>query len=140
MYIWRTLSVKVHCTPQAMYSGFIRLHHMYMIKRQAPRRNRPLYKPTHIRQWREHRENTLEELAEKIGITHASLSRIERGIQPYSQAILEAIAKELATDVPSLLTRDPVDPEAIWGIWDKAEPGERKMIVDIAKTIIKSNH
>jgi transcriptional regulator with XRE-family HTH domain len=112
---------------------------MYMNKRPGARATPILYKRTFIRQWREHREKTLEYLAEKIGITHASLSRIERGLQPYSQAILEAIAKDLATDVPSLLTRDPGDPEAIWSIWDKAKPGERKMIVDIAKTIVKTN-
>jgi transcriptional regulator with XRE-family HTH domain len=110
---------------------------MYM-KRAGQRRNQVIYKRTFIRQWREDRDKTLEWLAEKIGITHASLSRIERGLQPYSQAILEAIAAELSTDVASLLTRDPTDPETIWPIWDKAKPAERKKIVDIAKTIIRS--
>lgn len=111
---------------------------MYMSKRPGTRGKPIFYKRTFIRQWREHREKTLEYLAEKIGITHASLSRIERGLQPYSQPIVESIAKELATDVSSLLNRDPNDPEAIWSIWDQAKPAERKMIVDIAKTIIKT--
>lgn len=139
MYIQRTLSVKVRCTPCDMYTDVEHVHHMYMSKRPHPRKTPTLYKRTFIRQWRDHRDRTLEDIAEKIGITHASLSRIERGLQPYSQAILESIAKELSTDVPSLLTRDPADPEAIWSIWDQAKPGERKMIVDIAKTIIKTD-
>lgn len=122
-----------------MYRGFPRVHHMHMSKRQLPRPRQIVYRPTFIRQWREARERTLEDLASKIGITHASLSRIERGRQPYSQAILEAVANELRTDVSSLLTRDPTDPEAIWPLWDRARPDERKMLVDIAKTIIKSN-
>ena len=72
-------------------------------------------------------------------MTHASLSRIERGRQPYSQAILEALSDELTNgDTASLLMRNPTDPEGIWSVWDKAKPGERKMIVDIAKTIIKT--
>lgn len=87
---------------------------------------------------------TLEALAERVGekiggMTHASLSRIERGIQPYSQAILEAIAEELTHgDVASLLMRNPEDPEGMWSIWDQAKPGERRMIVDLARTVIKT--
>lgn len=84
---------------------------------------------------------SLERLAEIVGettgegFTHASLSRIERGLQPYSQPVLEAIADALKTDVASLLMRDPDDPE-IWSIWDHAKTGDRQKIVDIAKTII----
>ena len=102
------------------------------------------HKLTFIRQWRESRAMTLEVLAERVGeriggMTHASLSRIERGLQPYSQPILEAIAQELTGgDVASLLMRDPSDPNAIWSIWGQAKPGERQMIVDIAKTIVKT--
>lgn len=112
---------------------------MYMAnKRVTSRLKRPSFRLTYMRQWREDRDKTLEEVAEAAGITHASLSRIERGKQPYSQAILEAVADYLNTDVPSLLMRDPSDPEAVWSIWDRAKPGERQMIVDIAKTIVKT--
>jgi transcriptional regulator with XRE-family HTH domain len=107
-------------------------------------KGQPRYKLTFIRQWRESRSMTLEVLAERVGeriggMTHASLSRIERGLQPYSQPVLEALAEELTGgDVASLLMRDPGDPNAIWSIWDQAKPGERRMIVDIAKTIVKT--
>ena len=107
-------------------------------------KGQPRHKLTFIRQWRKSRAMTLEVLAERVGeriggMTHASLSRIERGIQPYSQPILEAIAEELTGgDVASLLMRDPSDPNAIWSIWDQAKPGERQMIIDIAKTIVKT--
>lgn len=111
---------------------------MYMAKRVTPRPKRTVFRRTFIRQWREYRGKTLEQLAEATGITHASLSRIERGLQPYSQAILEAIAEALMTDVPSLLMRDPSDPDGMWSIWDQAKPGERQMIVEVAKTIVKT--
>jgi len=81
---------------------------------------------------------TLEQLADRLETTHASLSRIERGLQPYSQALLEAISEALATDVASLLMRDPSDPEGIWSVWEQAKPGERRQIVEIAKTLIKT--
>lgn len=112
---------------------------MYMApKKVRPRPKAPQYRRTFIRQWREHRGLTLEQLADRVETTHASLSRIERGRQPYSQALLEALAEALQTDPPSLLMRNPQDPEGIWSIWDQAKPGERQMIVDIAKTVVKT--
>jgi hypothetical protein len=33
--------------------------------------------------------------------------------------------------------RDPQQAEDIWTLWDKARPGERKLIIDLAKTIVK---
>lgn len=97
----------------------------------------PKYKLTFIRQWREDRGYSLEQLGEMVGITHASLSRIERGLQPYGQKLLEAIAEALRTDVPSLLMRNPTDPEGIWSVWDQAKPGEKSVIVDLARTILR---
>ncbi len=97
-----------------MYSLIRHLHHVYMAKKVVPRLKRPQYRRTFLRQWREHRGYTLEQAAEAVDITHASLSRIERGLQPYSQAILEALAELYMTDVASLIMRDPTDPEAMW--------------------------
>ncbi len=98
-----------------------------MVRRKPPQ---PAYGRTFIREWREHREMTLEALAEAVGekiggMTHASLSRIERGLQPYSQPILEAIAEALDTKPAILLTRDPNDRDGVWAVWD--------MVVGMAK-------
>lgn len=111
---------------------------MYMAKKATPRFLKPLHRKTFIREWRETRGLTLEQLADRVGTTHATLSRIERGKQPYSQALLEAIAEALQTDPPSLLIRNPQDPEGIWSIWDQAKPGEKKMIVDLARAVVKT--
>jgi len=128
-----------------LYGGGLLVHPVYMSKKVTTRfKGQPLYKLTFIRQWRESKSMTLEVLAERVGekiggMTHASLSRIERGLQPYSQPILEAIADELTGgDVASLLMRDPSTPNAMWSIWERAKPGQRQMIVDIANTIVKT--
>lgn len=63
---------------------------------------------------------------------------LENGKRGYTQETLEAIADALQTDVASLLMRDPTDPDAIWSIWDNAKPGERRMIIDIARTVTKT--
>ena len=117
------------------------VHNGYMAQKVKTRFKVPL-QPTFIRQWRAHRGLTIEALADRVAtklgrFTHASLSRIERGKQPYSQPILEALADALRTDTWSLLHRDPTDPDGIWSIWDQAKPAQRKMIVDIAKTLLK---
>lgn len=120
-----------------MYAPDRAVHHMYMA-RVTPRFRKPPLRRTFIREWREHRLLTLEQLAERVGTTHATLSRVERSKQPYSQALLEALADALQTDPASLLIRNPADPEGIWSVWDQAKPGQKQAIVDIAKTVIKT--
>jgi transcriptional regulator with XRE-family HTH domain len=74
-------------------------------------------KRTYIRDWREKRGYTLEEMVGRmevlgVSITGASLSRIERGIQPYSQDIIEAIADALDVTVAQLTEHNPNLPPA----------------------------
>lgn len=93
---------------------------------------------TFIRQWREHRGYSQEKLGDMVGTSGSMISRIENGETPYTQDGLEALAEALRTDPASLIMRDPTDPEAIWSLWDRAKPGERQMIVDIARTVTKT--
>jgi transcriptional regulator with XRE-family HTH domain len=93
-------------------------------------------RPTFIRAWRKHRHLTLENLAERVGITHASLSRIERGEQPYNEDLLALLADALMCEPADLLVRDPTDPEGIWSLWDRAEPGQRRQALELLRVII----
>lgn len=110
-------------------------------KRVTPRPKRPLYRPTFLRQWRELRGLTLEDVGEAIGLSHAQIGRIERGLQPYNQGLLEALADLYATDVASLIMRNPADPDAPWSIWDnvkKTTPEKRAAIVAVVETMLKT--
>lgn len=104
---------------------------------------RRTYNSTYIRAWREHRALTLEQVVERlrelheIGLTKTSLSRIERGLQPYSQPILEALADALETEPASLLMRNPVDPDAIWSIWDQVRPVDRPVAIEQLKALAR---
>jgi transcriptional regulator with XRE-family HTH domain len=109
---------------------------MAMVRRRG-RRGRRQRRKTYIREWRHHRGLTLEQLAYRVGMTHASLSRVERGLQDYTQGLLEALAAELGTDAASLLMRDPTDSEALWSLWDIAQPGQKAQLLEIAKTLLK---
>lgn len=115
------------------------VHAAYMAAKVVSRlKKEPRYGVTYIRQWRTHRVLSLEQLAERVGLTHASLSRVERGLQPYNQDMLEALASALGTDVVSLLIRDPTDPDGIWTVWDQAKPAQRNQIVEIAKAVLRT--
>jgi transcriptional regulator with XRE-family HTH domain len=103
---------------------------------------------TFIKQWREYRHLTQEQLAElvskflhrrgiKKGYTHASIGRLENGKIGYTQLILEALADSLGTDPPSLLIRDPNDAEGIWTLWEKAVPEQRATITEHAEIVIR---
>lgn len=91
-----------------------------------------------IREWRVHRNLTQEQLADRIHMSNTNLSRIERGETDYTQGLLEAIAEALGTQPASLLMRNPAEPDAIWSIWDQAKEGQKRQIVEIAKTILRT--
>ena len=96
------------------------------------------FRPTFIREWRRHRGMTLEELAAKIDMVPSGLSMLERGQRGYTQETLEKTAHALQTDVAALLTSAPGDAgEELRGIWDSAQPRQRRQIIEIARTLTK---
>ena len=70
---------------------------------------------TFLKQWRKHRDLTLEAAAPEFDMSPAQLSRIENGKSPYTQDMLELAATVYKTDVASLLFRDPKNSDALWG-------------------------
>lgn len=82
---------------------------------------------------------TLEQAAEAAGMTAGNLSAMERGAQRYTQVGLEGLAWAYKCEPAQLLMVDPTKDDAIWSIWERAKQGERTMIVDIARTIVKTD-
>jgi hypothetical protein len=52
-------------------------------------------------------------------MSHANLSRIERGIQPYCEDDIDRMMRAYKCRREDLLFRDPRDPEVYWQIWDR---------------------
>lgn len=102
------------------------------------------FRKTFIRQWRNHRNLTLEALSsrlEELGLHDlgpSHLSMLERGQRGYTQETLEALANALQTDVASLLMRNPTDEDAIWSIWENAAPAERRTITEVVKAVVRT--
>lgn len=77
-------------------------------------------------------------VAAELHISQPQLGRIEKGQQPYNQDLLEALADLYGCTVADLLMRNPAEPDAIWSIWDQAKPGQRRQIVEVAKTLVRT--
>lgn len=90
-----------------------------------------------LREWRRISNRTLEQVAEQLHMTHGNLSKIERGLVPWNEDLLDALADLYGCEPVDLLIRDPSDPEGIWSIWDNAKPGERRQIVAIAEAVVR---
>lgn len=90
----------------------------------------------YIRQWRDAEGLTLERLAERVGLTHGTLSRIERGKTAYTQQVLEALADALGTTPASLIMRDPLNP-SIYSIWDNIPVTEREQAAKVLEAFVK---
>lgn len=105
MYAKRTNDSKQKCTQRTM--DVVRGAYDYGFMAKKPTKQR---RPTFIRQWRMHHGLTLEVLAERIGVSHPTLGRIEIGKMQYNQDHLENLAREFECTPADLLTVNPLAP------------------------------
>lgn len=90
---------------------------------------------------------TQEALADRIAdllgtsFSASTLSRIEKGKNPYNQRQLEAAAEALRCDPADLINRDPNDPAAVRSLDDylkKASPEKRREILNVVEVMLKA--
>lgn len=98
----------------------------------------PRFGPNYIRQWRQHRRLSLEQLAARVPMDKGNLSKVERSLLPYNQEMLERLADALATEPASLLMRNPTDPSPIWSLWDRAKPAVKRQIEEVAAALLRT--
>lgn len=146
------------CTHGVVSGVSVSVHPVYMgqnaqrkpkAKAEGPKR----WRETCIRHWRSVTGLTLEEASERLskapyhletGITHASLQRVENGLQMPKVELIEALAHLYGTDIHALLNLLPTvpngarDPGAgeLARIWESAEPAERARIINVVKATV----
>lgn len=104
------------------------------MKKPQPQAKKRQFRRTYIREWRKFRDMTLEELAGRLEMTASHFSMLERGQRGYTQETLESVAEALKTTTSALLMRNP-ERDGDWSVWDQAEPGERRLAIELLKTI-----
>jgi transcriptional regulator with XRE-family HTH domain len=95
---------------------------------------------TYLRDWREYRQLTQEQAAERLNISRTLLSKIENAKSPYTQGFMEAAAEAYRCEVADLIMRDPTSP--VWSIYDtlRALPREQQAHVEeIVKTFRRAS-
>lgn len=90
---------------------------------------------TYLRQWRKHCGLTLEEAADRAGLSHSQLSRIERGQSDYTRSTLEALAAVYGCTPGDLVGRDPNEEVApVVDIWSRISVERRDQARQILET------
>lgn len=91
-----------------------------------------------LRQWREYRGLTQQELADRTGRTKGYISNIERGESRYNEDVLEELAAALLCESWELIGRDPTAEDdstsGIVDIWDHIPAGNRQQARQILET------
>lgn len=104
--------------------------------------------PRHfIREWRKHRDLTLEQLAERIEVTAGALSQLERGQVNYTQPMLEALAVELRT-TPGALVSWPPEKDLVGAVSgtktplhklaDEVSPEDAERVLQMARIMLRT--
>lgn len=90
-----------------------------------------------IRAWREHRGLTLERLAARVESTAATISRVERSLQPYSQDLLEALADALQCEPADLVMRHPPskDQLELWTVIQGMPREQQQQAIRVVKAM-----
>ena len=91
---------------------------------------------TFLKEWREKAMLTQERAAERLDMDRSNLSRVERGLVPYTQALLEAAAVAYDCNPWDLLNVNPLkdgDVVDLTRIIKNATPEQRAEILGYAR-------
>ncbi len=94
-----------------------------------------------LKEWREHKNLTQEQLASRMGIDRSHLSKIERQKEQYTQDVMEQAADALGVAVADIMIRNPLDKAAPWSIEDqyaKADTETKRFVLSILKRSAKT--
>lgn len=134
------IGVKPGCARDSVEGLEFQVHdlHMAVSAKKKPAKKPDVHTPTFMRAWREAVPLTLEAMADQLGYEdHTTLSKVERGLVPYGQEVLEGYARVLGCTVVDLLTRPPGEAEELLSIWSRLDSRGRNIVVGAAKAALE---
>lgn len=95
-----------------------------MLFRMKTRRSNPKrgLRRIYLKEWREYRDLSQETLAERVDSTGATISRLENAKQPYTQALLEALADALTCEPADIIMRPPGSGDELAAVFSDMSP------------------
>ena len=81
---------------------------------------------------------TLARLADRVGMAQSSISRIERGEQPYSQPLLEALAEAIGCEPHDLIGRLPGAPRELTVLVNQIPPEDLEMAKRFLEKLVRA--
>jgi len=89
----------------------------------------------YMREWRKSRGLTLDQMVGLIGLSKGSLSRIEAGLTPYYQDVIEVYADALGCTPCDLISRAPTDPEGVLQVWNEIREDRKPEGIALLKVL-----
>lgn len=89
-----------------------------------------------LREWRKYRQLTQEQLAARVGWSVGNVSQLEQGKQGYSDEGLALLSDALNCTPGQILDVDPTNDDAIWSLWERAKPGQRQTLLEVAREMV----
>jgi len=100
------------------------------------------YQRVFFHEWRMHsglsQDKAVMKCAEYMQISKATISRLEKGTQAYTQDILEGLAHAYGCSPADLLVAPPSASGSILAIWDKMSEDTRRTAVEQCRSLLES--
>lgn len=92
-----------------------------------------------LKEWRNHRGLTQEQLAERSELSQGLISQLEKNTTDFSGETLARLANALQCEPADLMMRNPLDQEAPWTIWDTLDKPQKVQAVEIMKALKRAS-
>lgn len=90
-----------------------------------------------LREWRQFRNFTQQQLADRADLTPGAISQLENFRVKMTQPTLEALADAMNCEPGHIWMVNPQKDDAIWSIWERASEAEKEQIVSVARALTK---
>lgn len=109
------IQVNPLCASSGMEAVAAVVHNVHMARTQLKTQKKTkaapkIWERTYLREWRKKHRLSLAAAAAEMGIKYSQLSRIERGLQPYNQRVIEAAARVYSTSTWAVMNSPPEQP------------------------------
>lgn len=95
----------------------------------------PRYDPSFLGAWRRHRGLTQQQLADRMGVSKAEVSRVETGERGYRQSFIEKAAKALQCTPAQIVGADPTETDGAWNIYEAVRRLPANRLPDVRRIV-----